>query len=89
MIVDVEMTSYLARLAGCESMRLDLPDGATVADAVARVSSGVSASAQAVLGPGQPSSLLVSLDNDVCADWGATPVHHGGSLRLLLPVAGG
>ena len=81
MQVRVRLVAGLSRLAGRPRLELSLEDGATVADALAKL-----ADEHPELRPGLPSALPVVAGSHARRD---QPLHDGDEVSLLSPVAGG
>ncbi len=81
MRIDVRLGPALSRLAGGPRLALDLADGATVGDALARV-----AQERPALATGLPSALTVVRGTQV---GGERVLSEGDEVAVLTPVAGG
>lgn len=81
MQVNVRLSGELARLSGTPRLALDLPDGATVADARTALLGRMPDLAGAL-----DATLPLIRGNHVGAEHGLC---HGDELALLLPAAGG
>jgi molybdopterin converting factor small subunit len=79
--VRVRLVAGLSRLAGRPRLELSLDDGATVADALAKL-----AAEHPELRPGLPSALPVVAGSHVSRE---QALHEGDEVSLLSPVAGG
>jgi molybdopterin synthase catalytic subunit len=79
--ITVRLFAGLRREAGTDALVLELPDGATVADALAALRDGPL--------PWLPdrASFAVAVDREYAAD--ETPLTPGGELALVPPVSGG
>ena len=81
MLVRVRLGAGLSRLAAAPLLTLDLPDGATVGDLLARLGT-----AQPDLGPALRAALPVVGGEHVPRE---RPLAHRQEVALLLPVSGG
>jgi MoaE-MoaD fusion protein len=79
--VRIRLGSAIAKLAPASSLRLELPDGATVSDLYARLADGYPD-----LAPALPSALPLVAGAHVERD---RALGHGDEVALLTPVAGG
>ncbi len=81
MTITVRLFASLRREAGTGELTLELPAGATVADAVAALRAGPL--------PWLPDrgTFAVAMDREYAAD--ETPLRPGGELALVPPVSGG
>ncbi len=81
MTVTVKLFASLRREAGTGEVELELPDGATVADAVAALRAGPL--------PWLPDreTFAVAVDREYAAD--GTPLQDGAEVALVPPVSGG
>jgi molybdopterin converting factor small subunit len=81
MRIDVRLGGGLSRLAGGPRLALDVADGATVADVLARL-----AAEQPAIAPGLPSALTVVRGAQVGEE---RVLAEGDEVAVLTPVAGG
>ena len=81
MTITVRLFASLRREAGVDELQLELPTGATVADAVAALRAGPL--------PWLPdrATFAVAVDREYAGD--ATPIEPGRELALVPPVSGG
>lgn len=81
MTITVKLFAGLRREAGTDELALEVPDGATVADALAALRAGPL--------PWLPprETFAVAVDREYAAD--ETPLAPGGELALVPPVSGG
>lgn len=89
--VRLELSPWLADLAGFRETDVDLPRGATVGDALASFASrleGGRAAALAARGALHP-SVLAFVDGAIPGDGRGRVLSGGEVIRLLLPSAGG
>jgi len=81
MRIDVRLSSGLSRLAGGPRLAVDVDDGATVGDVLARV-----AQERPAIAAGLPSALTVVRGTQVD---GGRVLADGDEVAVLTPVAGG
>ena len=81
MTITVKLFATLRREAGTDALTLELPEGATVADAVAALRGGPL--------PWLPdrATFAVAVDREYAAD--ETPLRAGAEVALVPPVSGG
>jgi hypothetical protein len=91
MRVRFELTQRMAELAGFRRRDVDLPLGAGLADALARLRGELlrNGGTALVANGGLHPSVLVVLDGTACPPGANPPLADGSLVQLLLPIAGG
>lgn len=91
MTVRFELTQRLAEFVGVEELSMELPDTATVGEAVSRLEGRVDGADGRILTEGHAlhPSVLVVVDGEAHARGSDRPLTGGETIELILPVAGG